>query len=190
MKYHAFYVDNNLLIRIVNKVTTNIIKNDQVVALYHNDELIGYNILDYTNNKLKAGLVNLTKEITDDLNNELKKYDLPLLTYDDECYFVVGYVESIEDHPESNKLKICQVDIKSEKLQIVCGAINIDKDLKVVVAKSGAVLHSGLWVETGMKMKVKSQGMICNKKELNMVQEQPGILVLDDTYEVGACFFA
>ena len=59
-----------------------------------------------------------------------------------------------------------------------------------MVAKSGAVLHSGLWVEKGLKLKVKSEGMICNRKELNMVQEQPGILILDDSYEVGDCFVA
>lgn len=188
MKYHAFYIDNNLLIRIINKETTSFKKHDNVVALYNENQIIGYNILEYSNDKLNSGLVKLNQEITNDINNELKKHDLELLTYDDKCYFVVGYVESIEDHPHSDKLKICQVDVKDEKLQIVCGGINIAENIKVVVAKDNAILSNGTWIEKGQVMKVKSEGMICNKKELNMVQEKPGILILDDSYQVGDCF--
>lgn len=188
MKYHAFYIENNLLIRIVNKETTSYKKHDNVISLYNNDQLIGYNILSYTNEKLSEGKVKISQDITNDINSELDKYGLDLLTYDDECYFVVGYVESIATHPQSDKLKVCQVDIKSEKLQIICGGINVDKDMKVVVAKNNAVLFNGMWIENSQVLKVESQGMICSERELNMPQEKPGILVLDNSYQVGACF--
>ena len=53
---------------------------------------------------------------------------------------VVGEVVECNDHPNSDHLHVCKVNIGKEELQIVCGAHNVRKGLKVIVAKVGAIL--------------------------------------------------
>ena len=53
---------------------------------------------------------------------------------------VIGEVVECYPHPDSDHLNICKVNIGSEVTQIVCGASNVRKDLKVIVALPGAVL--------------------------------------------------
>lgn len=190
MKYHAFYIDNDLIIRIKNKPTTSYVKKDNVVALYNNDELIGYNIFDFDKVELEQGLVKLNEEVNEAINNILNSVEMPNLELDTSAKFVVGYVESLEKHPESTKLHIAQVDLGNEKTQIVCGAANIAQGQKVVVALVGAVLKDGLWIAPGKLLKVESNGMICSLKELGLAKESQGIHVLDESYQVGEPFIA
>lgn len=187
MKYHAFYVDGNLLIRIKNKECTSYEKEDNVSILYNGDEMIGYNIFAFPI-KLESGLVKLNSEVNDEVNKQLEKVNQEPLEMDDSVYFIVGYIKEIEKHPESNKLNICQVDIGESVNQIVCGASNVDKGQKVVVAKVGAVLFDGTWIKKGKLLKVESNGMICSSRELGITKDGKGILVLDDSYNVGEAF--
>src|SRR5699024_11905425 len=78
--------------------------------------------------------------------------------------FVVGYVQSKEKHPNADKLNICQVDVETETLQIVCGAKNVDAGQKVVVAKVGAVMPSGMIIRDAQLRGVDSSGMICSAR--------------------------
>src|SRR5699024_6631410 len=56
-------------------------------------------------------------------------------------YIVVSYVKTAEQHPNADKLSLCEVDVGEEEiLQIICGADNVAAGQKVVVAKPGAVL--------------------------------------------------
>ena len=187
MKYHAFYVNGDLLIRIKNKECTSYIKEGNISILYNGDEIIGYNILAFPI-KLNLGLVKLTDEINNEVNKQLKSINQSELEIDDNNYFVVGYIKEIEKHPESNKLNICQVDIGESINQIVCGASNVDKGQFVVVAKVGAVLFDGTWIKKGKLLKVESNGMICSSRELGLTKDGKGILVLDDKYKVGEVF--
>lgn len=187
MKYHAFYVNNDLLIRIKNKECTSYKKEGNISILYNGEEVIGYNILDFPV-KLESGLVKLTDEINNEVNKQLQIINHDELEIDDNNYFVIGYIKEIEKHPESKKLNICQVDIGESVNQIVCGASNVDAGQKVVVAKVGAVLFDGTWIKKGNLMKAESNGMICSSKELALTKESNGILVLDDTYNVGEPF--
>ena len=190
MKYHAFYVNGNLLIRIKNKTTTKVEQVDNLVALYNDDEIIGYNILDFKSDFVNDGLVDPNENLTNEINDILQKEQYPLLKTDFEEYIVVGYVKERENHPESKKLSITKVDLGDEEVQIVCGAPNVDAGQKVVVAKIGAVLKDGTWIMPGKLLKVESNGMICSKKELGLIQDEPGIYVLDDSYEIGVPFIA
>lgn len=97
-----------------------------------------------------------------------------------------------EKHPNADKLSVCQVDVGTETLQIVCGAPNVDAGQKVVVAKVGAVMPSGLVIQEAELRGVKSYGMICSARELNLpnAPQEKGILVLNDEYEVGQPFFS
>src|SRR5699024_7818614 len=60
---------------------------------------------------------------------------------------VVGYVANKEKHPNADKLSVLNVDVATEKLQIVCRAPNVEAGQKVVVAKVGAVMPNGIVIK-------------------------------------------
>lgn len=95
-----------------------------------------------------------------------------------------------EKHPNADKLNICKVEIGTETLQIVCGAPNVDAGQKVVVAKIGAVMPSGMLIKPAELRGVPSAGMICSARELELpdAPQEKGILVLEDSFEVGQEF--
>ncbi|MGB2994154.1 MAG: phenylalanine--tRNA ligase subunit beta, partial [Paenisporosarcina sp.] len=79
---------------------------------------------------------------------------------------VVGHVLECEKHPEADKLSICQVDVGEEVTQIICGAPNIAKGQKVIVARPGAVLPGGIKIKKAKLRGEESNGMICSLQEL------------------------
>lgn len=82
---------------------------------------------------------------------------------------VVGYVEECEQHPNADKLKLCQVDVgEEENLQIICGAPNVAQGQKVVVAKPGAVLPGNFKIKKVKLRGIESNGMICSLQELSV----------------------
>ncbi|WP_440896049.1 phenylalanine--tRNA ligase subunit beta [Amphibacillus sp. Q70] len=104
---------------------------------------------------------------------------------------VVGYVISCEQHPNADKLKVCQVEVGDETLQIVCGAPNVASGQKVAVAKPGAVLPGDFKIKKAKLRGLESQGMICSLQELGVAEEyvpkdiQEGIYVFPADVEVG-----
>ncbi|RKD23818.1 phenylalanine--tRNA ligase subunit beta [Ammoniphilus oxalaticus] len=105
---------------------------------------------------------------------------------------VVGHVLEKSKHPDADKLSVCQVDVGDERLQIVCGAENVDAGQRVVVSKVGAVLPGGLKIKKAKLRGVESKGMICSAKELGIndkllsKSQQDGIMVLANDSEIGA----
>lgn len=97
---------------------------------------------------------------------------------------VVGHVLSVEDHPNADKLHIASVDIGSEKLQIVCGAPNLEKGQKVAVALVGAKLGKDEIGKATLRG-VDSCGMLCSERELGISDEHAGILVLSEKAKPG-----
>ena len=81
---------------------------------------------------------------------------------------VVGEVVECEMHPDSDHLHVCKVNIGSEVLQIVCGAPNVRKGLKVIVALDGAVLPGNFKIKKAIKRGVESNGMLCSLLELGI----------------------
>lgn len=104
--------------------------------------------------------------------------------------FVIGHVLKKDSHPNADRLNVCLVDVGNETLQIVCGASNIDAGQKVVVAKVGAVMPSGMVIRDAELRGVASSGMICSATELSLpdAAEDVGILVLDEQEVVGNPF--
>ena len=80
---------------------------------------------------------------------------------------VVGKVLECKNHPESDHLKIVKVDVKSDILNIICGAPNIKEGQKVIVALNGCVLPLGEIKKTTI-LGVESNGMICSIAELGL----------------------
>lgn len=96
---------------------------------------------------------------------------------------VIGEVLTCERHPNADKLSVTTVDLGGEIVPIVCGAPNVAKGQKVVVAKEGATLYpiSGETLEI-KKAKIRgevSQGMICAEDEIGIGESHAGIMVLD-----------
>lgn len=138
-----------------------------------------------------AGNVEVTPELVEKLATALKANGAEIsLDVDFSPKFVVGYVESKEKHPNADKLSVCKVNVGDETLQIVCGAPNVDAGQKVVVAKVGAVMPSGLLIKEGNLRGEDSFGMLCSARELAIpgAPEVKGILVLEDSAEVGSPF--
>ena len=138
-----------------------------------------------------VGKVDMTEEFVDQLQATFAKNGANVeLDADFSPKFVIGHVLTKEKHPNADKLSVCTVDIGSETVQIVCGAPNIDAGQKVVVAKIGAVMPSGMVIRDAELRGVASTGMICSAKELALpdAPEEKGILVLDSNAVVGQAF--
>lgn len=172
-------------------------KKGDVVRIFNEQtgETVGYNIFQASAYGVFEGngVVELTEQVIATINDILKKNGVnEQVTADLSSKFVVGYVKEKEKHPNADKLSVCQVDIGTETLQIVCGAPNVEAGQKVVVAKVGAVMPSGLVIQEAELRGVKSYGMICSARELDLpnAPQEKGILVLDDEYEVGQPFFS
>ncbi len=101
---------------------------------------------------------------------------------------VVGKVMSMEKHPNADKLNVAQVDVKKTKLQIVCGASNLEKDQLVPVALVGANLPGDFIIKEAEIRGIKSFGMICAEDELGLGENHEGIMVLDKKAKVGQDF--
>lgn len=133
----------------------------------------------------------LSEALVTSLQNALAKNGVDFtLEVDLSPKFVVGFVESKEKHPNADKLNVCQVAVGGEQLQIVCGAPNVEQGQKVVVAKVGAVMPSGMVIRDAELRGVASSGMICSATELALPEapQEKGILVLPEDAEIGSAF--
>ena len=104
---------------------------------------------------------------------------------------VIGEVVECVDHPDSDHLHVCKVNIGSEIKQIVCGAPNVKKGLKVIVALPGAVLPGNFKISKSKKRGIDSDGMICALFELGLEEQteenyNKGIYELDDKAPIGS----
>lgn len=104
---------------------------------------------------------------------------------------VVGHIKSCEQHPNADKLSLCQVDVGDETLQIICGAPNVREGQKVAVAKPGAILPGNFKIKKVKLRGIESNGMICSLQELGIDEKYiptdvaDGIFVFPDEVEIG-----
>ena len=103
---------------------------------------------------------------------------------------VVGEVLSAEQHPNADKLRVCQVSAGGEPVQVVCGAPNARVGIKVPFATVGAVLPGGINIKQAKLRGVDSHGMLCSASELGLSTERTGLMELPATLAAGQCFRA
>ena len=195
--YNKPGVGDVLLIQLTPEKTEKVItetKGDvtQVIDVKTN-EVLAINIFEFSKYKVLdlQGNVPLTTEIVETIQQILEKNDVSFtLEVDLSPKFVVGHVDSLEQHPNADKLKVCQVNVGESILQIVCGAPNVEAGQKVVVAKVGAVMPSGMVIKDAELRGIASSGMLCSARELAIpdAPEVKGILILDEQKEVGSEF--
>ncbi len=101
---------------------------------------------------------------------------------------VVGYVVNCVKHPNADKLSLCEIDIGSEILSIVCGAKNIRSGIKVAVAVVGAKLTENFKIKKAKIRGITSFGMVCSAAELgikHLIDKNDGILELNNKFIIG-----
>jgi phenylalanyl-tRNA synthetase beta chain len=100
--------------------------------------------------------------------------------------FVIGQVLEEKKHPNADKLKVCKVDTGTDKVDVVCGATNVEKGMKVVYAPPGSVIPINQMKLKATKIRgVESRGMMCSEHELGLSDNHEGIIKLSDKSIVG-----
>lgn len=104
---------------------------------------------------------------------------------------IIGKVLECTDHPDSDHLHCCKVDIGNEVLNIVCGAPNVKSGIKVIVAQNGAELPGEVVIKKGVIRGQESNGMICALYEIGIdkkflsEEDKNGIHVLPEDAPIG-----
>ena len=104
---------------------------------------------------------------------------------------VAGKITSITEHPDSDHMVICMVDVGSDVLQIVTGAPNVKVGQIVPVALDGSTLPNNVHIKTGKLRGVESCGMLCSHEEMGISEAELGytpeygILVLPEDTQIG-----
>src|SRR5690554_84642 len=98
---------------------------------------------------------------------------------------VVGEILSAEQHPDADKLRVCQVSNGSETFQVVCGAPNARPGIKVPFAMIGAELGDDFKIKKAKLRGVESFGMLCSASELKISDDHSGLMELAADAPVG-----
>jgi len=195
MKVALFYNKENvgdvLIIKGSDKVATSYKKYNDLVVIYNEEDIIGYNLFNASsldNNLVKGINYHPSSELINKINEILKDNNLEEIEVI-EPNFRVGFVKECEDI-EGTHLHLCKVDVKDEVLQIVCGAKNVKEGVLVVVAMIGTIMNDGTVISKGQLKGFDSYGMLCSKRELNIpTEEVRGLLLLDSNeYNIGDKF--
>ena len=107
------------------------------------------------------------KTIAEDMTRVGNEYDLAG-KFINATNLVIGQIKKCEEHPDSDHLHVCMVDVGKETLQIVCGAPNAREGIKVIVALEGAELPNDFTIKKGSIRGVESNGMMCSIAELGV----------------------
>ncbi len=130
-----------------------------------------------------------TKTLADDMTRVGNEYNnlSKLITGTN---LIIGKVIKCENHPNSDHLHVCMVDIGKEILTIVCGAPNVREGINVIVAQNGAELIGGK-IKKSIIRGIESNGMICSLNELGLdnkyisEDEKNGIHILSNNAKIG-----
>lgn len=145
-------------------------------------KLLSFIGLGYTNEDLRSQIENIAQVLTT-VGFEVESIDYESAIYEG---FVVAKVEECVKHPESTKLSVCTVNNGIKSFQVLCGAPNVRKSLKVVLAQKGAVIpKNGMVIQKTKIAGMESNGMICSADELCLGKNDGTILELDANAPVG-----
>lgn len=102
---------------------------------------------------------------------------------------VVARLDSVEKHPDADKLTVCQVNNGTEVVQVVCGAPNHRAGDLVALAQPGSVLPGDFKIKKSKIRGQVSMGMLCSEKELAIAEEAAGIIILPADLPLGQPVF-
>ncbi|MFA5322428.1 MAG: phenylalanine--tRNA ligase subunit beta [Smithella sp.] len=98
---------------------------------------------------------------------------------------VVAKILSVKHHPSADRLSLCDVSDGTENFKIVCGAKNIASGNIVPLAKVGAVIPGGYSIKSTVLRGEKSDGMLCSESELEIGDDESGIMQLPADLPLG-----
>ncbi|AOG60761.1 tRNA-binding protein [Spiroplasma helicoides] len=156
-----------LMVKFKDKEINSIKKDNNIVLLYNEDNLVGANIFSPVLNKnsdFKLEDEKLYDYVKATLKNhiEMDKMD---------SQFVISLVEDCKPI-EGTHLSLCQVNDGSQVIQVVCGAKNVKKGLITCLATVGSFLPNGMQILKGSLKGYDSFGMLCSAKELGIIDEK------------------
>lgn len=127
----------------------------------------------------------------DDLSEKLTAIGLEVEEITDRAKeldaFRVCHVIKAEQHPDADRLRVCQVDTGKEVVQVVCGAPNARTGMKGVFAPSGVyVPGTDLLLKPSKIRGVESNGMLVSEREMGVSDEHDGIIEMPEDAELGA----
>ena len=134
-----------------------------------------------------------TKALDEEIINKLTAIGLEVEEVQDASAlygdFLIAQVVDEEKHPNADKLKLCKVDIGSKVIDVVCGAPNVVKGMKVVYAPPGAVIPVNQMKLKVAKIRgVESSGMLCSEYELGISDSHDGIIHMPENSNVGGLY--
>lgn len=103
---------------------------------------------------------------------------------------IVAKLESVEPHPEADRLTVCQVNTGGEVIPVVCGATNHKSGDLIALAQVGSVLPGDFKIKKSKIRGAESRGMLCSEKELGLADDADGILILPQHLELGTPVFS
>lgn len=198
--YNREHVGDTLMVIVKDSqgAKLDVDRRGQVARVYLQDskETVAWNIFEVSSLIAIEGVgqVTLSDQVIKILNAELLKEGFEdSLVNNIEPTFVVAQIKEMIDHPDSDHLHICQVEINDGKtVQIVCGAPNASVGLKTVAALPGAMMPNGSLIFPGKLRGEDSFGMLCSARELALpnAPQIRGIIELSDQVIVGESFDA
>ncbi len=138
---------------------------------------------------LAPGLTESPEQIADRLALYGAPVDELISLGDQIAQIVIGRVEHVRQHPDADRLSLCEVDAGTgELLQVVCGAPNVRAGSYYPFAPVGAELPGGIRIRKSKIRGVESQGMLCSERELGLGREHGGIMELPGEFSPGERF--
>lgn len=126
------------------------------------------------------------QEIADGLTRvglEVESIDNPAETLKD---FVVAQITDAKQHPDADRLRVCQVDTGSGTVEVVCGAPNARTGIKVVFAKDGSYIPgTGITLKKSKIRGITSNGMLLSAREMGLGDDHAGIVELPESAALG-----
>src|SRR6267142_6871277 len=128
------------------------------------------------------------QDVADRLARQVAPVDGVVRIHEDLRDVLIARVLEVRQHPNADRLSLCQVDAGSGVLEVVCGAPNVQAGKTYPFAPVGATLPGGLKLERRKIRGVESNGMLCSAKELGLGADHAGILELDTDAPPGTPF--
>ena len=119
------------------------------------------------------------QDVADRLARQAAPVDGVIPIHQDLRDVVVARVLEVKQHPNADRLSLCQVDTGNGVVEVVCGAPNVQAGKTYPFAPVGATLPGGLKLERRKIRGVESNGMLCSAKELGLGVDHGGILELN-----------
>jgi tRNA-binding protein len=173
--------------------TTHFETKGDVTAIFQNEDLIGFNLFNIKEIvKISvSGLITqppltLIQIINDTIKNAGFNFNLPPFN----SGYVVGGIQTIIPHPESDHLRLCRVDIGQKIISVVTNSKSVKEGQKVVVALAPMVLFNGTELLGGKILNVSSEGMFCSSVTLGLDDnDDTGIMELNNDEKIGRDYF-